>query len=130
MRDQVKQITQGHYADVIYDPVGGDAFDSALRCLANEGRYLVIGFASGRIPEAATNRLLLKNSSLVGVYWGGLAFTKPQVIQQTANILLQWYAEGKLKPHIDRLFPLEQATEALKMLADRQVKGKIVLNIS
>lgn len=127
LRDSVKQITEGRYADVIYDPVGGDAFDTAVRCLANEGRYLVIGFASGRIPEVAANRFLLKNSSLVGVYWGGLSFTKPQVIQNTAQTVLQWYAEGKLKPHIDRTFPLEQAADALNMLASRQAKGKLVL---
>jgi len=129
LREAVKKITEGRYADVIYDPVGGDAFDAAVRCLGNEGRYLVIGFASGRIPEVAVNRFLLKNSSLVGVYWGGMSFTKSEVIHDTAQKLLKLFAEGKLKPHIDRVFPLEEASEALEMIANRQAKGKLVLTI-
>jgi NADPH:quinone reductase len=125
----VKKITEGSYANVIYDPVGGDAFDTAVRCLAVEGRYLVIGFASGRIPEVAVNRLLLKNSALVGVFWGGFAFTKPKIIQKSSQTLLKWYKQGTLKPHIDRSFPLEQAAQALKHIANRKVKGKLILTI-
>lgn len=129
LRDEVKSITGGKYADVIYDPVGGDAFDTAIRCVAWEGRYLVIGFASGRIPELAVNRVLLKNSSLVGVFWGAYALNQPEVMQKSFKTLLTWYAEGKLKPHIDRTFPLENAGEALLMMANRQVKGKVILTI-
>jgi NADPH2:quinone reductase len=127
LRERVKEITEGRYADVIYDPVGGDAFDTAVRCMGVESRYLVIGFASGRIPELAINRLLLKNSSLVGAYWGGYAFTRPHVIQKSSQTLLTWYAEGKLRPHIDCTFPLEQVARALNYIANRQAKGKIVL---
>ena len=127
IRDEVKSITGGKYADIIYDPVGGDAFDTAIRCVAWEGRYLVIGFASGRIPELAVNRVLLKNSSLVGVFWGAYALNQPQVLQDSFTQLLTWYAEGKLKPHIDRTLPLENAPEAFHMMANRQVKGKVIL---
>lgn len=127
LRERVKQITGGNYADVIYDPVGGETFNTAVRCLATEGRYLVIGFASGSIPEVAINRFLLKNSSLVGVYWGGITATNPQVVVNSAKTLWKWYSEGKLKPHIDRALPLEQAVEALTYLANRQVKGKLIL---
>jgi NADPH2:quinone reductase len=127
LRDSVKKITEGRYADVVYDPVGGDAFDAAVRCLGVEGRYLVIGFASGRIPEVAINRFLLKNNSLLGVYWGGFAFTQPQIIQNSAQALSKMYAEGKLKPYIDRALPLEQAAEALNYLANRKAKGKLIL---
>lgn len=129
LRATVKKITEGRYADVIYDPVGGDAFDTAVRCLAVEGRYLVIGFASGRIPELAVNRLLLKNSALVGVFWGGFAFTQPQIIQKSSQTLLTWYEQGQLKPHIDRSFPLGQAVQALNHIANRKAKGKLVLTI-
>ncbi|MGJ3241081.1 MAG: NADPH:quinone oxidoreductase family protein [Anaerolineae bacterium] len=127
LRDEVKRITGGRYADVVYDPVGGDAFDSAIRCVAWEGRYLVIGFASGRIPELAINRVLLKNSALVGVFWGAYAINQPQVMQDSFRTLLTWYADGKLSPHIDRTLPLSQASDALMMLANRQSKGKLIL---
>lgn len=127
LRDEMKKITQGNYADVVYDPVGGDTFDTAVRCVAWEGRYLVIGFASGRIPELAANRVLLKNSSLVGVFWGAYALNDPQVMQESFKTLLTWYAQGQLKPHIDRTFPLKNAAEALAVMANRQAKGKLIL---
>lgn len=127
LRQQVKSITQGEYADVIYDPVGGDTFDTAIRCIGWEGRYLVIGFASGRIPELPVNRVLLKNSSLVGTYWGAYALHNPAVMQKSLQTLLGWYAEGKLKPHVDRTLPLDDAADALNLLANRESKGKIVL---
>jgi NADPH:quinone reductase len=129
LRESVKKITEGRFADVIYDPVGGDLFDSAIRCTAWSGRYLVIGFASGRIPELAINRLLLKNSSLVGVFWGAYALNQPEVLQESFTTLLNWFVEGKLKPHIDQSFPLERAVDALQVLANRQAKGKIALSI-
>jgi NADPH2:quinone reductase len=127
LRERVKQITGGTFADVIYDPVGGDLFDAAQRCIAWEGRYLVIGFASGRIPELAANRVLLKNSALVGVFWGAYLINNPRVIHQSFQTLLTWFAEGKLKPHIDHTYPLERAADALNALANRQARGKLVL---
>lgn len=130
LREAVKKLTDGRFADVIYDPVGGDLFDSAIRCTAWGGRYLVIGFASGRIPEIAVNRLLLKNSSLVGVFWGAYALNQPDVMQASFQYLLKAYAQGQLKPHIDKLIPLENAVEALQILANRQAKGKLVLQVN
>lgn len=129
LRAEMKSLTGGQYADVVYDPVGGDAFDTAVRCIAWEGRYLVIGFASGRIPELAVNRVLLKNSSLVGVFWGAYALNQPRVMQQSFTTLLTWYAQGELKPHIDQTFPLADAGEALMVMANRQAKGKIILTM-
>ncbi|MEL6402982.1 MAG: NADPH:quinone oxidoreductase family protein [Chloroflexota bacterium] len=127
LRAEMKAITSSKYADVVYDPVGGDAFDVAVRCVAWEGRYLVIGFASGRIPELAVNRVLLKNSSLVGVFWGAYALNDPAVMQQSFQTLLTWYAEGKIKPHIDRVYPLADAAQALTDMANRKAKGKLIL---
>jgi len=129
LRDEVKAITGGKYADVVYDPVGGDTFDTAIRCVAWAGRYLVIGFASGRIPELPINRVLLKNTSLVGVFWGAYAINDPQTMQKSFQTLLTWYAEGKLKPHIDRTYPLENAAEALTFMANRKAKGKLILTM-
>lgn len=127
LRDSVKALTDGNYVDMIYDPVGGDLFDAAVRCMGWESRYLVIGFASGRIPEMAANRVLLKNSSLVGVYWGAYLFNNPSVIMKSFQTLLGWYAEGKLKPHVSQTFPLEQAGDAIATLMNRQAKGKVVV---
>lgn len=127
LRAQVKALTNGRYADVVYDPVGGSAFSTAVRCLAWEGRYLVIGFASGNIPEVAVNRFLIKNTSLVGVYWGAYALNAPNVMQESFKTLLTWYAEGKLKPHISQRFDLEQAPDALKQVQLRQAQGKLVI---
>lgn len=129
LRDRMKKITSGQMADVVYDPVGGDAFDTAICCVGWEGRYLVIGFASGRIPEVAVNRLLLKNAAIQGTFWGAYAQRDPATMQQSFKTLLGWYAQGKLKPHIDQQFPLEDAAEALKRIGNRQAKGKLVLQV-
>lgn len=127
VRQRVQAITDGKMADVIYDPVGGDMFDAAIRCVAWEGRYLVIGFASGRIPELPVNRVLLKNSALVGVFWGAYALNKPQVMAQSFQTLLDWYTAGDLKPHISATYPLAQGAAALNALMQRQVLGKVVI---
>jgi NADPH:quinone reductase len=127
LRERVKTITGGKFADVIYDPVGGDIFDAAIRCIAWEGRYLVIGFASGRIPELPINRVLIKNSSLVGLFWGAYAINNPAVMARSFMKLLDWYSEGKLKPHIDRSYSLVDAPQALTALANRETKGKLVI---
>ncbi|MBX3060587.1 MAG: NADPH:quinone oxidoreductase family protein [Anaerolineae bacterium] len=128
-RDRVKEITNGKGADVVYDPVGGDVFDESVRCLAWEGRLLVIGFADGRIPQLPVNLALVKNMSVVGVYWGGYAARQPRVITDSLRTLLAWYAEGKIKPHISQTYPLEQAATALNSLITRQSTGKVVLTI-
>lgn len=128
-RDRVKEITNGKGVDVVYDPVGGDVFDESVRCLAWEGRLLVIGFANGRIPQFPANLALVKNMSVVGVYWGGYAARQPRVITDSLRTLLAWYAEGKIRPHISRTYPLEQAADALNSLITRQSTGKVVLTI-
>ena len=129
IRDRVKEITNGKGADVIYDPVGGDAFDAAMRSIAWEGRLVVIGFASGRVPEAKANILLVKNVSVVGFYWGSYNIKKPQVVMQSMKTLLDWYESGKIKPHVSHSIPMEKAGDALEMMIQRKSTGKVVLTL-
>src|SRR2546430_1994372 len=125
--DQVRAATDGHGADVIYDPVGGDVFDASLKCIAWNGRLLVIGFASGRIPEVKLNRVLLKNISLVGLHWGAHALHQPERIAETLAALLALYREGKVEPVVSRTYPLEELPTALEALGSRQSYGKVVV---
>jgi len=127
LKDRVKELTAGRGADVIYDAVGGDYFDQAMRCINWNGRLLVVGFASGRIPQLPVNLALLKGCSIVGVFWG--AFTAREPGQNASNLatLGRWYEEGKLKPHVCKTYPLEQAADALNDIIHRRAKGKIVL---
>ena len=127
--EQVKQITGGHGADIIYDPVGGDVFEQSLKCLAFEGRLLVIGFASGRIPSAVANRLLLKNASVVGVYWGGYVERNPEYMHQAQQDLFRLFEAGKIKPVVTTSHPLIEAPRALRALAARETTGKVVLTV-
>ncbi len=129
IRDRVKEITDGHCADVIYDPVGGDVFDESLRSIAWDGRLLVIGFASGRIPEAKANLILLKSCQVVGVFWGAFAAREPETARKEFEMLLNWCAEGKLNPHISHTFPLDKVPEAMKTLLARKVVGKAVIKV-
>lgn len=127
LRERVLEITGGRGADVIFDPVGGDVFDASLRCIAWEGRILVIGFASGRIPQIPANRLLVKNVSAVGFYWGAYAERDPAVVRDSFAELFGWYTDGRLKPHVSNVLPLERAAEALAMLSARRSTGKVVV---
>lgn len=129
-KQRVKEITGGRGVDVIYDPVGGDVFERSLRCLAWEGRLLVIGFASGKIPQAPTNYVLVKNLSVVGLHWGGYAERNISVITDSALTLLDWCDRGELKPHISRVFPLEEAGNALQSLIDRRSTGKVIISMN
>jgi len=125
--ERVKELTEGRGADVIYDPVGGDTFDLSTKCIAFEGRILVIGFASGRIPSAQMSRVLVKNFSLVGLHWG-LYFDKdPRVLRDAQEAISSLYAEGKISPVISATFPLEEAEKALDALGSRKTTGKLVL---
>ena len=126
--DQVKQIT-GKGADVIYDPVGGDVFDLSTKCIAPDGRLLVVGFASGRIPSVAANRVLLKNISIVGVFWGRHADENRGYLNETHDALTKLYRDGKINPVVTAKSPLEEAPAALRSLADRMVAGKAVLTM-
>ena len=127
-KETVKAITDGG-ADVIYDPVGGDVFDQSLRCIAWNGRLLVIGFAGGTIPSAKANLILLKGCAVVGVFWGGFAAREPETNRRNFALLFDWWKEGKLKPAISHRFPLAKAAEALGALARREVVGKAVLEV-
>ena len=125
--ERVKELTDGRGADVVYDPVGGDTFDLSTKCIAFEGRLLVIGFASGRIPSAKMSRVLVKNFSLVGLHWG-LYFDKdPQVLQEAQAALSQLYAAGKIAPLVSATHPLVDAKDALDALGARKTTGKVVL---
>lgn len=127
IRDRVKEMTGG--ADVVYDPVGGDAFMQSLRCINWEGRLIVIGFASGTIPQIPANYLLVKNCSAVGFFWGAYMQKDPGVVMRSFDTLLGWYKDGKLKPHISHRLPLERAGEALDLLRQRKSTGKVVLTM-
>lgn len=125
--ERVHELTGGRGADVIYDPVGGDTFDRSMKCIAFDGRLLVIGFASGRIPSAEMNRVLLKNISLVGLHWG-LYFEKdPAVIRDAQRAIFDLHARGKINPVVSATYPLTEARAALEALATRRTSGKVVL---
>ena len=128
LKDAVKALTKGQGADVIYDPVGGELAQQCFSCIAWNGRYLVIGFAAGTIPEIAMNRLLLKQASAVGVFWGAFVAREPKTNYENFQQLFGWYAEGKLKPHVSHQYPLAQGAQALRDLMDRKVTGKVVLS--
>ncbi len=115
--------------DVVYDPVGGDQFKAAFRACKPEARILSIGFASGEVPQVPANHLLVKNISVIGFYWGGYLKFKPQALTASLNTLFQWYSEGRIKPHISQVFPLEQAAEGLDLLRSRKSTGKVVIEL-
>ena len=125
--DQVKELTGGRGADVIYDPVGGDIFDLSTKCIAFEGRLLVIGFAGGRIPSIALNRVLLKNIAVIGLHWGLYTKLDPVQIPLIQKELFSMYTEGKIKPLVSATYPLDDAVKALEHLGDRKTVGKIIL---
>ena len=127
MRERIKLITAGKGVDVVYDAVGGAYTEPALRSTAWRGRLLVVGFAAGEIPKIPLNLTLLKGCSIVGVFWGDWLRREPQAYADSLRQLGQWYREGKIKPHVSATFPLERAADALKLMADRKVKGKVVV---
>lgn len=122
----VKDATDGRGADVVYDPVGGDTFDRSRKCVAFEGRILVIGFTSGRIADAPTNHALIKNYSVVGVHWGLYNVMEPELIRATHDELVRLHSAGEVVPLISSVVPLADAAAALGRLATRGTWGKIV----
>ena len=126
-RDRVKALTGGKGPDVIYDPVGGDFAEPAFRSIAWRGRYLVVGFASGPIPNLPLNLPLLKGASLVGVFWGDFARREPQANAAMMAELAKWYAQGKIKPVIDRTMPMSELQAAYAHMVSRGVMGKLVM---
>jgi NADPH2:quinone reductase len=127
LKERTKQLTGGAGADVIYDPVGGAFAEAALRAIAWNGRFLVVGFASGDIPRIPLNLVLLKGCQIVGVFWGAFSAREPARNQANIQELMRWYAEGKIKPHVSATYPLERAAEALRAMVERKVTGKVVL---
>jgi NADPH2:quinone reductase len=125
--ERVKAVTSGAGADVIYDPVGGDVFDGSTKCIGFEGRLLTIGFAGGRIPSVAINRVLLKNFSVVGVHWGYYQRRGSPLVEEWMDALLKLYGQGHIHPVIYRTYPLREAASALRALASRESYGKVVL---
>jgi NADPH2:quinone reductase len=127
LRDELKALTEGRGPDVVYDPVGGDFAEPAFRSIAWRGRYLVIGFAQGRIPSLPLNLALLKGASIVGVFWGEFARREPKHNAQALAELAGWYAAGKVKPVIDQVLRMQNLLQAFELLAQRQVRGKLLL---
>jgi NADPH2:quinone reductase len=127
LKTRIKDLTQGNGVDVIYDPVGGNYSEAALRGIAWGGRHLVIGFTAGDIPRIPLNLTLLKGCSIVGVFWGSFTTRDSKRNQEHLRELLTWFREGKIKPRISATYPLEDAAQALNDLLERKVKGKVVL---
>ncbi|MBF8720887.1 MULTISPECIES: NADPH:quinone oxidoreductase family protein [Pseudomonas] len=127
LRDEIKRLTGGQGVDVVYDPVGGELFEQAVRGLAWNGRLLVVGFASGTIPQLPVNLALLKGAAVVGVFWGAFAQRQPEDNAANFRQLFAWHAEGKLKPLVSQTYPLAEAGVAIERLAQRQAVGKLVV---
>ena len=127
LRSRVKAITAGKGVDVVYDPVGGPYSEPALRDMAWNGRFLVVGFAAGEIPKVPLNLALLKGCSIVGVFWGAFTRNEPENNRRNNEELMQLFVAGKVKPHIHGTYPLERAAEALNEVLYKRVSGKVVL---
>jgi NADPH:quinone reductase len=128
LRDALKRLGGERGIDVVYDPVGGEYAEPALRSLGWEGRYLVIGFAAGEIPKIPLNLPLLKSCDIRGVIWGAWALRDPKGQRALMDDIARWCADGKLSAHVYATYPLSETAQALKAIADRKVMGKIVLN--
>lgn len=129
IRKRVKALTAGRGADVIFDPVGGDVFAASMRAVAQGGRIIVIGFASGDVPQIPANIALVKNITVAGYNFGGWRVLDPDGVRESMEVLLKWYAAGEIKPHASHTFPLEDYLEALETLKSRKSTGKIVLTV-
>ncbi len=127
LKASIKQLTAGKGVDVVYDPVGGDAFDICSRCMAWAGRLLVIGFAAGRIPQLPVNLTLVKGYSVVGVFWGEFTKREPNVFADNMEELFDWVNHGAFRPVIDSELPLSEAVTALQKVTNRQAQGKLIL---
>jgi NADPH2:quinone reductase len=126
-RDAVKTLTNGTGVDVVFDPVGGDRQHESLRCLAPEGRLLVVGFAGGKMPQIEANRVLLRNADVVGVNWGGLAMAQPDIVAEAAQDLGRWLACGRVRPVVGKRYRLENGADALRAIEGRQAVGNLAL---
>ena len=129
LRERIKALTEGRGPDVVYDSVGGPYTEPAFRSIAWRGRLLVVGFAAGEIPKLPLNLALLKGASVVGVFWGDFGRREPKAFAESLRQIAAWYEQGKVRPHVSQTFPLTKAAEALKLMAARKVKGKVVLTV-
>ena len=127
LKEELKSISKGKGVDVIFDPVGGDIFDTVARTMARSGRLLVIGFASGTIPKLAVNLALVKEFSVVGVFWGAFTRGEPEEYKKNMIELFEWYQKDLLKPLIEENYPLSEAAKVLEKILARGAKGKIIL---
>lgn len=127
IRERVKELTGGKGANVIYDPVGGAAFEASMRCIALEGRILIIGATSGTYTPAKTNHILIKEIEVIGVLHGTWRDRHPEKFVENMRVLGEWAEAGHIAPHVGRTYPLEQAADALRALANREIVGKCVL---
>lgn len=125
----LKGLTGGQGVDVVYDPVGGDLAEASLRATRWYGRFLVIGFASGTIPKMPLNLVMLKSVDVLGVFWGEAIVRNPDEHAENMALIMQWVAEGKLKPHLHQSYPLEDASKAIAAIANREAKGKVILTL-
>lgn len=126
-RDEVKALTDGKGADVIYDPVGGDVFDESVRCIAPFGRILVLGFTSGRAALAKTNHLLVKDASVIGYTVGGLQRHNPEKNARNNEILMGWLASARIRPYISHRLPMDRVADGYQLIVDRKVIGKVII---
>ena len=128
--DDIREVVKSlGGADVVYDPIGGGQFKAAMRACNPEARLLPLGFASGEVPQIPANILLVKNLTVLGFYWGGYARVNPKVLTDSFAQLFDWYAQGKLKPHVSHVLPLDRANEALDLLRTRKATGKVVVQV-
>lgn len=124
---KLKELSHPRGFDVVYDPIGGAAFDASLRTIAWEGRIVVIGFASGTVPQIPANILLVKNAAALGFYWGSYRKHDPQRIAASFAELFAWHRERRIRPHVSHRLPLERTAEALRLLLERRSTGKVVI---
>lgn len=129
LKDAIKELTDGKGVDVVYDPVGGDYAEPALRGMAWNGRYLVIGFASGPIPKIPLNLTLLKGCSIVGVFWGRFTAEEPQQNVQNIEELWELFAEGKISPVVTETYPIEEYEQAYSSMIERRARGKVIMTL-
>ena len=129
LKARMRELTGGDGADVVYDPVGGPYSEPALRATAWAGRFLVVGFAAGDIPAIPLNLTLLRGCDVVGVFWGAFVGREPERHRRNVDELVGWWRDGKLRPHVSSTYPLDRAAEAIRELADRKAKGKVVVTV-
>lgn len=128
LRTRIKEITGGRGVDVVFDPVGGRMFDVSLRTIAWEGRIILVGFASGTVPQIPANLLLVKNASAHGFWWGSYRKNDPLRLRESFDQLFDWLAQGRIHPHIADVLPLERTLDALRLVRDRKSTGKVVIS--